>query len=139
MLIISLSGGTESSRTLIAEQLTNSKKESLKSLYLRDPLASPHRRANNLRRALSDAQTQTAKPPAGGLVIVHCLTEKEARLVRWHGGFLFHVYEQPSSQVINRFGDLNVTCKEKSFRHVLSPIDALSEVACSRLCCADAV
>lgn len=134
MLLIALSGGTEAERTAIADRLVDSGKESLAAFAVTAPgINRPLRRSMILRDALDTALDKHTKNPAGGLVIVHCLTEEEARVVRDHGGAIWHVYGAPSDQVVMRRGDFNVTAKAESFRHVLAPLDALSELVLPRL------
>lgn len=134
MLLIALSGGTDAERIAIADRLIESGKESLAAFAVMTPgVNRPLRRSMILRDALDTAQDKTTKNPAGGLVIVHCLTEEEARVVRAQGGVIWHVYGTPSDQVVNRQGDFNVTAKGDSFRHVLAPLDALSELVLPRL------
>lgn len=134
MLLIALSGGTDAERIAIADRLIESGKESLAAFAVTSPgINRPLRRSMILRDALDTAQDPRAKNPAGGLVIVHCLTEEEAVVVRAQGGAIWHVYGTPSDRVVNRQGDLNVTAKGDSFRHVLAPLDALSELVLPRL------
>ena len=134
MLLIALSGGTDIERIAIADRLVDSGKESLAAFAVTTPgINRPLRRSMILRDALDTALDKKTKNPAGGLVIVHCLTEEEARVVRAQGGVIWHVYGTPSDQVVNRAGDFNVTAKGDSFRHVLAPLDALSELVLPRL------
>jgi hypothetical protein len=134
LLLIALSGGTDAERIAIADRLIESGKESLAAFAVTSPgVNRPLRRSMILRDALDTAQDKKTKNPAGGLVIVHCLTEEEAAVVRAQGGAIWHVYGTPSDRVVNRQGDLNVTAKGDSFRHVLAPLDALSELVLPRL------
>ena len=134
MLLIALSGGTEAERIAIANRLVESGKESLAAFAVTTPgINRPLRRSMILRDALDTALDKRAKNPAGGLVIVHCLTEEEASVVRAHGGAIWHVYGTPSDHVVHRRGDLSVTARGDSFRHVLAPLDALSELVLPRL------
>ncbi len=134
LLLIALSGGTAAERTAIADRLVDSGKESLAAFAVTTPAANrPLRRSMILRDALDTALDKSTKNPAGGLVIVHCLTEDEARVVRAHGGAIWHVHGAPSDQVVMRQGDFNVTAQAESFRHVLSPLDALSELVLPNL------
>lgn len=71
--------------------------------------------------------------PAQGLLIVHCTTEEEAQIVRAKGGVLWHLYSRPSSQVVIRNGDTMIADGEKGFKHVRSPLEALSEAMLARL------
>ncbi|MSU98447.1 hypothetical protein EB795_31785 [Pseudomonas mandelii] len=132
--MIALSGGTDAERIAIADQLIASGKESLAAFAVTSPgVNRPLRRSMILRDALDTAQDTKVKNPAGGLVIVHCLTEEEAVVVRAQGGAIWHVYGAPSDQVVIRQGDFQVTAKADSFRHVLAPLDALSELVLPRL------
>ncbi|NNB08743.1 hypothetical protein HBN83_22860 [Pseudomonas fragi] len=134
MLLIALSGGTDAQRIAIADRLVGSGKESLAAFALNTPAINrPLRRSMILRDVLDTVQDKTTKNPARGLVIVHCLTEEEAQVVRAQGGVIWHVYGAPSDQVVHRQGDFNVTAQGDSFRHVLSPLDALSELVVPRL------
>lgn len=134
MLLIALSGGTGHERIAIADRLIESGKESLAAFAVTSPgINRPLRRSMILRDTLDTVQHPRAKSPAGGLVIVHCVTEEEAQVVRAQGGAIWHVYGRPSNLVVMREGDLNVTAKGDSFRHVLSPLDALSETVLPRL------
>lgn len=134
MLLIALSGGTDAERIAIADRLIESGKESLVGFAVTSPgVNRPLRRSMILRDALDTAQDKKTKNPAGGLVIVHCLTEEEAVVVRAQGGVIWHVYGTPSDQVVIRRGDFHVTAKADSFRHVLAPLDALSELVLPRL------
>lgn len=134
LLLIALSGGTDAERTAIADRLVESGKESLAAFSVTTPGTNrPLRRSMILRDALDTALDKGTKNPAGGLVIVHCLTEEEACVVRAHGGAIWHVYGAPSDRVVMHRGDLNVTAKPDSFKHVLSPLDALSELVLPNL------
>ncbi|MCI8212602.1 hypothetical protein AUC61_24015 [Pseudomonas sp. S25] len=132
--MIALSGGNPAARTAIADHLIESGKESLAAFSITSPgVNRALRRSMILRDALDTAFDKSTKNPAGGLVIVHCLTEEEARVVRANGGSIWHIYGAPSDQVVNRPGDFNITTQPESFRHVLTPIDALSEMVVPRL------
>lgn len=134
MLLIALSGGTDEQRVTIADALVASGKESLAAFAMTSPsYRAPLGRSRILRAALERAVSHAAESPAGGLLIVHCLTEEEAAEVRAHGGVIWHVYNGVSRLVEIRQGDTIITTKSESFRHVLTPLDALSELVVPRL------
>lgn len=135
MLLIALSGGTPAERLAIADRLVESGKGQLVA-FAQDTPKAPYgeSRARILREALVGLEPQGDKPAvAGGVVVVHCLSEEEAEQVRKLGGVVWHVYGKPSGLVVNRMGDLMVTDGSASFRHVLEPMEALSEVLLARL------
>jgi len=134
LLLIALSGGTDEQRVTIADGLVACGKESLAAFAMTSPsYRAPLGRSRILRAALERATSHAAESPAGGLVIVHCLTEEEAAEVRAHGGVIWHVYNGVSRLVEIRQGDTIITTKAESFRHVLTPLDALSELVVPRL------
>lgn len=134
LLLIALSGGTDEQRVAIADGLVSSGKESLAAYAMTSPsYRAPTGRARILRAVLDRAVHAAAETPASGLVIVHCLTEDEAVEVRAQGGVIWHVYTSPSRLVEIRKGDSIITTKGESFRHVLTPLDALSELVLPRL------
>lgn len=134
MLLIALSGGTDEQRVAIADGLVSCGKESLAAFAMTSPsYRAPLGRSRILRAALERAKDNAFKSPAGGLVIVHCLTEEEAAEVRAQGGVIWHIYNGVSRLVEIRQGDTIITTKSESFRHVLTPLDALSELVLPRL------
>ena len=132
MLLIPLSGGTAAERAAIADRLVESGKGQLVAFAQVTPKsdAGPSR-ARILRDAL--AGMDGAPAALGGVVVVHCLAEEEAELVRAQGGAVWHVYGQPSGLVVIRHGDPIVTDGLAGFRHVREPLEALSELLLSRL------
>ncbi|WP_287383227.1 hypothetical protein [Ralstonia sp.] len=132
MLLIALSGGTAAERVAIADRLVESGKGQLVAFAQATPKsdAGPSR-ARILRDAL--AGMEEAPAALGGVVVVHCLAEEEAELVRAQGGAVWHVYGQPSGLVVIRHGDPIVTDGLAGFRHVREPLEALSELLLSRL------
>jgi len=134
LLLIALSGGTDVQRAAVADRLVASGKESLVAYAMTSPsYRAPLGRSRILRAALQRTKDQAFKSPSGGLVIVHCLTEEEAAEVRAQGGVIWHLYNGVSRLVEIRQGDTIITTKATSFRHVLTPLDALSELVLPRL------
>lgn len=133
MLLIALAGGTVAERRQIADRLVASGKGFLVSFDQPAPMADrAEARTRTLRDALEGLNDQ-AVAPVPGVVVTHCLSEEEAVLVRARGGVLWHVYGYPSGLVVIRQGDTIVTSREEGFRHVLDPMEALSEVMLSRM------
>ncbi len=132
MLLIALSGGTAAERVAIADRLVESGKGQLVAFAQATPKsdAGPAR-ARILRDVL--AGMEEAPAALGGVVVVHCLAEEEAELVRAQGGVVWHVYGTPSGLVVIRHGDPIVTDGLAGFRHVREPLEALSELLLSRL------
>lgn len=132
MLLIALSGGTAAERVAIADRLVESGKGQLVAFAQATPKSDcgPNR-ARILRDAL--VGMDDAPPALGGVVVVHCLAEEEAELVRNRGGVVWHVYGTPSGLVVIRHGDPIVTDGQAGFRHVREPLEALSELLLSRL------
>lgn len=132
MLLIALSGGTSAERVAIADRLIESGKGQLVAFAQATPIADfGPRRARILREALEGMEDAPAA--LGGVVVVHCLTEEEAELVRARGGVVWHVYGTPSRLVVIRHADPIVTDGQAGFRHVREPLEALSELLLSRL------
>lgn len=120
-MLIALVGGKQVEREAIARRLVGSGMAALSAFALREPCARyPHQRAGLLRAAV-------AEMAAGeGLVITHCLTEREAKTVRELGGAVWHLYSRPSAVVVIRNDDQIVTDTARSLGHVRAPLDALS-------------
>lgn len=132
MLLIALSGGTAAERVAIADRLVESGKGQLVAFAQATPKSDfGPARARILRDALEGMEEAPAA--LGGVVVVHCLTEEEAELVRNRGGVVWHVYGTPSGLVVIRHGDPIVTDGQAGFRHVREPLEALSELLLSRL------
>lgn len=132
MLLIALSGGTVAERVAIADRLVESGKGQLVAFAQ----ATPKSEYGATRaRILADALEGMEDAPnaLGGVVVVHCLAEEEAELVRSRGGAVWHVYGMPSGLVVIRHGDPIVTDGMAGFRHVREPLEALSELLLARL------
>lgn len=124
-LLIALSGGSQKEREAIAARLVESGKVGLQVYSQPDPNSRyPARRHSILSTAL---QGSPLRSQAKGVVVAHCLTEREAGLVRELGGAVWHLYSRPSAEVVIRNGDLIVINDEESVGHLLCPLDALSE------------
>ena len=132
MLLIALSGGSAAEREAIADRLIDSGKGQLVAFAQATPKSAYGAgRARILQDAL--AGMDDAPPALGGVVVVHCLAEEEAEVVRSRGGVVWHVYGAPSGLVVIRHGDPIVTDGLSGFRHVREPLEALSEHLISRL------
>ena len=144
MLFIALTGGTAAERENIAAGLVTASRGNL--LPLANDGADVRyqgRRAKHLAASLAAQEEQRARSLGAaleqgksrwrqGLVVVHCLTEREAALVRERDGVIWHLYSRPSQTVVIRNGDPMVTDGENGFGHVLSPLEALSELLLAR-------
>lgn len=120
-MLIALSGGKPAEREAIARRLSAAGQAPLSVFAQRAPKAAyPAQRAELLRNALAGSAS------AQGLVVAHCLTEREAALVREAGGSIWHLYSRPSALVEIRLGDLIVTCDECGTGHVRAPLEALA-------------
>lgn len=129
MLVIGLAGSTLESREAVARRLHEDGGRQL-VVWAMTGYRIGDGRANTLARALEGAKA--GRQPVEGLVFTHVLTEEEARVIRKHGGFVWHVCGMPSNNVVIRQGDLLVTETEGGERHFLDPIEALSEVLLAR-------
>lgn len=122
-VLIALSGGKPGEREEIAQRLIAAGRAPLSVFAQREPKAAyPAQRAGLLRTALAGSSN------AQGLVVAHCLTEREAALVREVGGSIWHLYSRPSALVEIRLGDLIVTCEECGTGHVRAPLEALAQL-----------
>lgn len=131
-MLIALSGGSPAEREAIADRLVSSGKGQFVAYAQAEPKASYDcSRARILREALPRLSRGSRRQQAG-LVIVHCLTEKEAVVVRASGGVIWHLYSRPSALVVIRNGDVMVADVEHGYRHIFAPLEALSEVMLSR-------
>lgn len=131
MLLIALVGGEQDERESIAARLVDSGKARLSTYAQRTPSgASGAARARLLVAALSGPEGR--RPSAGGLVVVHCLAREEADLVRAQGGVLWHLHSSPSRSVPICREDVMVSDGEAGFKHVRSPLEALSELLLDR-------
>lgn len=140
MQFIALAGGSAAERESIAARLIEAGRGNFLLLANEGPDARyPGRRTKHLMAALTAQEEQRAsalgaalKQNARGwrraLVIVHCLTEGEAAIVRERGGVLWHLHSRPSVTVVIRNGDTIITDSEQGFGHVRSPLEALSEL-----------
>lgn len=124
MLLIALSGGSPEERVAIADRLVASGKGCLAAFAQMTPSANC---GESRARLLRDVLGGTGAIP-GGLIIVHCLTQEEAQVVRQAKGAQWHVYGKPSSFVPIMRGDTIVTDGENGFQHVRDPMEALSEL-----------
>ena len=125
-MLIALSGGSPAEREAVSESLVNSGKVGLVPYVLREPnVAYPYRRLKVLSAAL---QGGVLRSRSKGVVVVHCLTEEEAGLVRDLGGSIWHLRSRPSGLVAIRLGDIVVTSDEHGAGHVRAPLEALSEL-----------
>lgn len=125
-MLIALSGGSPAQRERIAARLIESGKARLQAYVQHEPKAShPYRRAHVLRAALEQGGHRGRQH---GLVVVHCLTEQEAVLVREQGGVLWHLYSRPSARVVIRAGDCMVVDDDEGEDHIRAPLEALSEL-----------
>lgn len=136
MFLIALSGGESADRERIADCLVVSGKSRLASYAMYPPVRSEGARKlppldgparmKHLAEVVEGLEGQS--PVSGGLVIVHCLTFEEAKLIRESGGEVWHVYgSSPSSLVPIARADRMVTPEVGGFGHVLTPLEALSE------------
>lgn len=124
MLLIALSGGSPEERVAIADRLVASGKGHLAAFAQMTPSVNcGPRRAALLRDVLGGTGAIH-----GGLIIVHCVTQEEAQVVRQAKGAQWHVYGKPSSFVPILRGDTIVTNAENGFEHVRDPLEALSEL-----------
>lgn len=132
MLLIALSGGNAAERTAIADRLVGSGKGQLVAFAQTTPKSEfGATRARILREALEGLDAGPAE--LSGVIVAHCLAEEEAEEVRRRGGVVWHVYGTPSGLVVIRHGDPIVTDGQAGFRHVLEPLEALSELMLARL------
>lgn len=120
--LIALVGGKQVEREDIARRLVASGMAPLSAFALREPCARyPHQRAGLLRAAVAGLGG------AEGLVITHCLTEREAKTVRELGGTVWHLYSRPSAMVVIRNGDQIVTSDPRGLGHIRAPLEALAQ------------
>lgn len=120
-LLVALSGGKPAEREAIARRLVDSGRVPLSAFSQPAPKAAyPAQRAKILRTALR------GRDPALGVVVAHCLTEREAEAVRELGGVIWHLYSRPSALVVIRNGDQIVTDDEGGIGHVRAPLEALA-------------
>lgn len=132
MLLIALSGGTPAERVAVADRLVEAGKGHLVAFAQAEPKSERGpTRARNLREALDGLED--GEPPLGGVVVTHCLAELEAEEIRRRGGAVWHLYGQPSGYVVIRHGDPIVIDCEAGFRHIRSPLEALSELMLGKL------
>lgn len=124
MLLIALSGGSVAEREAVADALVSSGKGGFAAFAQHTPNANSGARRAEVLRGVLDGSDQSRIP---GLVVVHCLAEEEAMVVRRYGGVIWHVYGAPSKLVHIRQGDPIVTAKPEGFRHVRTSLEALSE------------
>lgn len=135
LILIALSGGTPAERIEISDRLVASGKRQLVAFALDTPGAEhSHRRWEILNDAL-EGLTAACRTPAiaGGLVVTHCLSAREADEVRRRGGAIWHLHSKPSKTVPILLGDPIVVASEDGFRHVRSAMEALSEMMLLRL------
>lgn len=137
--MIALSGGSTAERERIAEGLIGCGKVRLAaySMYPPAPTAvgdgkRPRLVINGVERGRQLAMTldslEDDLPMGDGLVLPHCLGAEEAQLVREQGGEVWHVYGARLSELVPiRREDRMITAGSPSPRHVLEPLEALSE------------
>lgn len=129
-MLIALAGGNRESREAISARLVDSGKAGLRAFSSPEPKAShPYRRLRILREALQGGDLRSR---CRGVLVTHCLTEHEAKLVRELGGVVWHIYERLPAVVVIRNGDAIVTIAEDGFAHVRSPLEALSDLLLAR-------
>lgn len=134
MFLIALAGGFATERASISELLVASGKGQMQAFIQMTPSTDfAQRRVQILREALDRPTDETAAYSNAGLIITHCLTEEEAQEVRLRGGAIWHMYSRPSASVVIRRGDSIVAEEGGEPRHVLEPLEALSELMLARL------
>lgn len=135
MLLIALSGGRPAERVEIADRLISSGKGQFAAYAQATPSADyALRRVQVLRTYIEGPAEGFDKPsPVEGMVVVHCLSDEEATEIRSRGGVIWHLYSKPSDDVCIKQGDVMVTKGEQGFRHVRTPLEALSELVLARL------
>jgi len=125
MIVIGLSGGTESKREAVARRI-NKESGQFALWPIHGARVGPGR-----ARAMADALQGAAKgrQVVRGLVFTHVLTEAEAAVIRNHPhGHLWHLTGPVSAIVPMLRGELLVTPRNGGHGHLLDPVEALSEV-----------
>lgn len=126
MLVIGLSGGTEAKREAVARRINEASGEQF-AVWAINGTRLGDGRARSMARALEGANH--GRQAARGLVFTHVLTEAEAQVIRrHHSGHLWHLTGPVSAVVDIRRGELLVTLTPGGDRHLLDPLEALSEV-----------
>jgi hypothetical protein len=138
VMLIALSGGTHAERIRVAEILVASSSGGL-VVHAQDVPALPGRWAAPLveriasRRARLLSEVLRGRSRRLGLVLTQCLTESEAELVRAEGGSVWHLYGEPSRDVVIRRADPMVSTRADVPAHVVEPLEAYSQMILARL------
>lgn len=139
MFLIGLSGGEPAERERVADALVASGKACLSVYAMCPPMAragepqtrrfrdiSGEARAEQLAIALGGLNGKLRRN--SGLILSHCLSAEEAKMVRDHGGEVWHLYgPAPSALVPIRREDRMINPYGPAYKHVLAPLEALSE------------
>ncbi|WP_122423294.1 hypothetical protein [Pseudomonas viridiflava] len=123
MILIALSGGSPAERRKLAELLVAESKGSIVSHAQEDT-----RGMLDARRVAMVDQVLGGWSRRIGLVLTHCLVEGEAERVRAKGGKVWHLYSTPSQYVPMRRGDAVVSLDDGVPAHVMTPLEAYSEL-----------
>lgn len=139
MFLIGLSGGEPAERERVADNLVTSGKVCLSVYAMRPPMARPgESSARRFRNVNGEARAEQLAVALGGLngkigrstglILSHCLSAEEAKIVRDRGGEVWHLYGQaPSELVPIRREDRMINPYGPAYKHVLAPLEALSE------------
>jgi hypothetical protein len=136
-MLIALSGGTAAERKELAESL---RADSRGGLVLHEQERPGMPSATNrcspatvstLRAGLL-AEILSGRSPRNALILVHCLAEQEADLVRAQGGSVWHLYGEPSRHVVIRKGDPIVSRLRGVPGHVVEPLEAYSQMVLAK-------
>lgn len=139
MFLIALSGGDAEEREKVAGCLVSCGKVKLASYSMYPPLTRTGKAtARRFRDVDGEARARTlgmtlegleeSMPLDSGLVVTHCLTPEEAKLVRELGGEVWHLYATVvSADVPIQREDRMINPHGPTYQHALAPVEALSE------------
>lgn len=127
MILIGLAGGKEEAREQVARRLEKAGQH-IKAFAILGSRTGDGR-ARTLERALEGFERGGK---LGGLVFTHLLTEAEADALRERGGHVWHLADPVSGVVPIRRGEPLVTLTAGGDRHLLCPLQALSDVLLCR-------